>query len=334
MLIAALPRLRFAHLPTPLEPMERLTRYLDGPRLFVKRDDCTGLAGGGNKTRKLEFLLAEALVRKSDLVITQGATQSNHVRQTAAIAARLGMDCHILLEDRTGYRHADYRGNGNVLLDRLLGAEISYHAAGTDMDAAMDAVAQECVRRGRRPYIIPGGGSNPTGALGYVSCAFEIVAQANDLALPVTWVVHGTGSAGTQAGLVAGVEACRSGIKVLGISVRAPKVPQEEKVSELAAATAARLPRPGVLPDEAVLVDDRFVGPGYGQPSDAMVEAVRIAARHEGLLLDPVYTGKAMAGLIALVREGYFRRDDVVVFLHTGGAQALAGYSWAFGDES
>jgi L-cysteate sulfo-lyase len=166
-----------------------------------------------------------------------------------------------------------------------------------------------------------------------VSCAFELIAQANEMSLPVTWVVHGTGSAGTQAGLVAGFEQCRSGIKVLGVSVRAPKGPQEEKVRALTSATAGKLQRPGLIPDEMVRVEDRFVGPGYGEPSDAMVEAVEIAARHEGLLLDPVYTGKAMAGLIALVQEGFFTRDDVVVFLHTGGAQALAGYSWAFNDE-
>jgi L-cysteate sulfo-lyase len=243
------------------------------------------------------------------------------------------MACHILLEDRTGYGHAEYSTNGNVLLNRLLGAEISHHPAGTDMDAAMEAVAQESVRHGRRPYIIPGGGSNPTGAVGYVSCALEMIAQANDMALPVTWVVHGTGSAGTQAGLVTGVEACRSVIKVMGISVRAAKGQQAEKVLGLASATAAKLQLQGLTLDKSVLVDDRFVGPGYGQPTDAMVDAVRIAARHEGLLLDPVYTGKAMAGLIALVREGYFRRDDVVVFLHTGGAQALAGYAWAFSEE-
>ena len=328
--LARFPRLRFAHLPTPLEPMPALGKALGGPRLFVKRDDCTGLASGGNKTRKLEFLMGEALQQKADVIITQGATQSNHARQTAAIAARLGLSCEILLEDRTGRDDLAYRESGNVLLDRLLGAAVRVVPGGTDMTAAMDAMAREHRGAGRRPYVIPGGGSNPVGALGYVDCAFEIVAQANAMGLRVDHVVHATGSTGTQAGLVAGLSGCRSGIPVLGISVRAPRDQQEAKVFALAEATAAFAGMAGAVRREDIVANGDYVGAGYGIPTDGMMEAVVLTARTEGLLLDPVYTGKAMAGLIDLVRKGRFRRDENVLFLHTGGSVGLFGYFTEF----
>lgn len=324
------PRLRFAHLPTPLEPMDNLSRQLGGPRLWIKRDDCTGLSSGGNKTRKLEFLMAEALAQSADMVITQGATQSNHARQTAAIAARLGMDCHILLEDRTGYRDAAYRGNGNVLLDRLHGATVSEYPDGTDMAAAMEQLAAKRRDQGRRPYLIPGGGSNPVGALGYVDAALELLTQANDQGLVIDHVVHATGSAGTQAGLVTGLVASRSGIPVLGIGVRAPRETQEANVFGLARRTADHLGLGDIIRREHVVCNCDYVGSGYGLPTPEMVAAVRLLARTEGILLDPVYSGKAMAGLVDLVRKGYFSDDSDVVFLHTGGSVALFGYPDAF----
>src|SRR5665213_2014779 len=177
------PRVKLAHLPTPLEPMERLSKHLGGPRLWIKRDDCTGLSTGGNKTRKLEFLIGDALAQGADTIITQGATQSNHARQTAAAAAKLGMECHILLEDRTGNNSPDYTLNGNVLLDRLHGASIAKRPAGADMNAEMETLAEKLRSEGRTPYVIPGGGSNPVGALGYANCALELLAQANDIGL-------------------------------------------------------------------------------------------------------------------------------------------------------
>ena len=314
--------------------MERLTRELGGPRLFVKRDDCTGLAGGGNKTRKLEYLIADALREGADTVITQGATQSNHARQTAAAAAIHGLRCLVILEDRTGFADEEYRGSGNVFLDELLGAQVLRAPGGADMDAAMATAADELRAAGRRPYIIPGGGSNPVGALGYVQCAMEMVQQANERGLKIDCIVHGTGSSGTQAGLVAGLEAMRADVPVLGISVRARAEPQIDKVHGLAIATAARLAPGAEVRRDRVRVDDRFVGQGYGLPTEGMVEALRMAARTEGLLLDPVYSGKAMAGLIQLVREGFWPADANVVFLHTGGSAALFGYRWAFGGES
>lgn len=328
--LARFPRVKLAHLPTPLEPMERLSKHLGGPRLWIKRDDCTGLSTGGNKTRKLEFLMGEALKLGADTVITQGATQSNHARQTAAAAARLGLECHILLEDRTGFKTADYTQNGNVLLDNLHGAEISKRSAGADMNAEMEAVAADLRDKGKKPYVIPGGGSNTTGALGYANCALELVAQANEMGLKIDHIVQATGSTGTQAGFVAGLCAISAHIPVLGISVRAPKDKQEDAVFALAAKTADVVGAPGAVKREDIKANSDYVGQGYGIPTEGMVEAVEMLARIEGILLDPVYTGKGMAGLIDLVRKGHFARDANVVFLHTGGSVGLFGYPDAF----
>jgi L-cysteate sulfo-lyase len=329
--LSRFPRVRLAHLPTPLEPMERLSKHLAGPRLWIKRDDCTGLSTGGNKTRKLEFLLGDAIAAKADTIITQGATQSNHARQTAAAAAKLGMECHLLLEDRTGNDNPDYTLNGNVLLDRLHGATVSKRRGGADMNAEMEALAGELRAKGKRPYVIPGGGSNPVGALGYVNAGLELVSQANDLGLNVAHVVHATGSAGTQAGLVTGLVALNSGIPVLGISVRAPKEKQENNVFDLACRTADHMGLSGVVKREHIVARDEYVGAGYGIPTPGMVDAVTVTARLEGILLDPVYSGKGMDGLIDLVRKGFFAKDSDIVLLHTGGSAGLFGYPDAFG---
>lgn len=328
--IARFPRIRLGHLPTPLEPMENLSRALGGPRLWIKRDDCTGLSTGGNKTRKLEFLMAEALARKADVVITQGATQSNHARQTAAAAARLGMRCHILLEDRTGSTDPSYTGNGNVLLDHLHGATVEHRPGGSHMQAEMEGVAARLADGGHRPYVIPGGGSTPLGALGYAHAALELVSQATDRGLRIDHLVHATGSAGTQAGLVAGLQALSSPIQLLGIGVRAPRDKQEAAVYDLACRTWDLLGLRGELPRESVVANCDYVGGGYGVPTPGMVEAVTLLAQTEGLLLDPVYSGKGMAGLIDLIRKGRFRKDENVVFLHTGGSVALFGYPAIF----
>ena len=328
--LSRFPRQRFAHLPTPLEPMERLSKHLGGPRLWIKRDDCTGLSGGGNKTRKLEFLIGDALAKGCDTVITQGATQSNHARQTAAAAARFGLECHLLLEDRTGFQSPDYTLNGNVLLDRLHGAHLSKRSGGTDMNAEMETLAADLRAKGRKPYVIPGGGSNAVGALGYANCAFELVAQANERGLKLAHAVHATGSAGTQAGFVTGLVAINSGIPVLGIGVRAPKEKQEQAVFALCERTAEHLGAPGIVKREHVAANCDYVGPGYGLPTEGMAEAVKLLARLEGILLDPVYTGKGMHGLIDLVAKGFFAKDSDVVFLHTGGSAGLFAYPDAF----
>lgn len=325
--LARFPRLHFAHLPTPLEPLENLTRELGGPRLWIKRDDCTGLAGGGNKTRKLEFLLADALQQGADTIITQGATQSNHARQTVAIATKLGLASHILLEDRTGSKEAAYQHNGNVFLDRLFGASISRHPGGTDMNAAMETVAEQLRDEGRKPYVVPGGGSNPVGALGYVNAALELLTQANDRSLRIDHLVHATGSAGTQAGLVAGLAATNSGIPTLGIGVRAPRAKQEENVFRLAQETADLLGASGCVARENVVANCDYVGEGYGITTPETIAAIELFARSESILLDPVYSGKGAAGLIDLIRRGEFGADENVVFLHTGGSQALFAYN-------
>jgi L-cysteate sulfo-lyase len=310
--------------------MTNLSRLLDGPNLWVKRDDCTGLAGGGNKTRKLEFLMADAEQHGADTIITQGAVQSNHARQTAAIAAKLGYECYLLLENRTGSNDPDFLANGNVLLDDIYNARLSNFPAGTDMNQEMLGLAEELRAAGKNPYIIPGGGSNRIGALGYVDAAYELVWQCNDQGLKVDHIVHATGSTGTQAGLVTGLTAIHSGINLMGISVRTPKEAQEENVYRLACETADFIGSSGALNRSDVVANSDYVGEGYGIPTDGMIEAVEMTARHESILLDPVYSGKGMAGLIDLVRQGFYRRGENIVFIHTGGAQALSGYRSLF----
>ena len=328
---ARFPRVHFAHLPTPFEPLDRLSKHLaneagGGPRLWIKRDDCTGLATGGNKTRKLEFLMGDALAQGADTIITQGATQSNHARQTAAAAAKLGLACHILLQDRTGFTSRDYTRNGNVILDQLCGAEIHRHGAAADMNVEMEALAKTLRAQGKKPYVIPGGGSNAVGALGYAEVAMELVGQANAKDVKIDHVYLATGSAGTQAGFVVGMAALNSGIPTMGISVKQERTKQEEDVFALAQKTEAHMGLKGVIKREHVVADSGYVGPGYGQSTPGMVEAVRLLASLEGILLDPVYSGKAMAGLIDHVRQGRFARESDVVFIHTGGSVGIFAY--------
>ncbi len=327
MQLSRFPRIRLAHLPTPLEHLPRLSDYLGGPQIYVKRDDCTGLATGGNKTRKLEFSIGEAVSRGADTIVTVGAVQSNHVRQTAAAAAKLGMSCEILLEHRIAKPSHEYLNSGNVLLDRIFGATLHEFPAGTDFDAEMQSLADSLGTRGRSPYIIPGGASNPVGALGYVNCAFELVAQANETGIVVDRIFAATGSAGTQAGMAVGLRACNSDIPLIGINVGVGKDEQEEKVFELACETAEYLGAPGIVGREDIVANADYVGTGYGERTDEMNEAVLLLARLEGLLFDPVYSGKALAGMIDLVRQGTFESSDTIVFLHTGGTAALFAYA-------
>lgn len=331
MQLSRFPRLHFAHLPTPLEPMERLSKHLGGPNLWIKRDDCTGLSTGGNKTRKLEFLVADALEKGADTIITQGATQTNHGRQTAAIAAKLGLECHILLEDRTGRTDRDYCYNGNILLDQLHGAHLSEYPGGTDMNAKMEELSAQLQGQGKKPYVIPGGGSNEVGSLGYVSAALEILSQAEAKNLRIDHVVHATGSAGTQAGLVTGFAGTNSQVPVLGIGVRVPQETQENNVYNLVKRILGHLDLPAdLIPREAVVANCNYVGDGYGEPTEGMVEAIKLLAEYEGILLDPVYSGKGMAGLIDLIRQGHFKKGENVVFIHTGGNAGLFSYLETF----
>lgn len=318
-------RLALCHRPTPIEPMVRLSESLGGPNLLIKRDDCTGLATGGNKTRKLEFLVADALTQNADMLVTQGAVQSNHVRQTAAAACRAGLKCHALLERRVPDRNDQYEQTGNVFLDKVFGATLEFRPPGLDMNAEGLAAAERLRVKGHRPYFIPGGGSNATGALGYAACAQEIMQQCASDGLSLQWLVMATGSTGTQAGLVAGFHTLGWDLPVMGISVRQPRERQIEAVLGLTKQTLAKLGGPGIGTSK-ILVDDRYVGAGYGQPAASTLEAISLTAQNEGILLDPVYSGKGMAGLIGLVRQGFFKPSDNVLFLHTGGACALFAY--------
>ena len=324
--LARFPRVKLCHAPTPLEFMPRLTEHLGGPQLWIKRDDCTGLATGGNKNRKLEFLLGEALAEGATHIVTQGAVQSNHVRQTAAAAAKLGLKCTALLEHRIKTNDTDYLESGNVLLDRMLGLNIEYRESGLDMNAEAEAHGARLRAAGEKVYVIPGGGSNPTGALGYAHVALELLAQANEMGLRIDLLVHATGSAGTQAGLVVGLEALNSGISVLGIGVRNPRDRQEANVHKLCESTAEKLGLKGGIRREAVVANCDYVGEGYGIPTAGMGEALMLCARLEGIFLDPVYSGKGMAGLIDLIRKGQFAKEQNIVFLHTGGQVGLFGY--------
>ena len=318
-------RVSLCHQPTPIELLTRLSERLGGPSIYVKRDDCTGLATGGNKTRKLEFLVGDALAQGADMLVTQGAVQSNHVRQTAAAACRHGLKCHALLERRVTDPESNYETTGNVFLDKVFGATLEFRPGGLDMNAEAMAVVEKLKAEGHKPYFIPGGGSNPVGALGYANCAQEIAQQSMDMGLNFRQLVMATGSTGTQAGLVAGFNAIGFDLSVMGVSVRQPHDKQVAAVHRLTNATLDKLGAQQVE-ESAILVDDGYVGEGYGVPAASTLEAIQLAARDEGLLLDPVYYAKGFAGMIGMIRAGVFDKSDNLLFLHTGGASALFAY--------
>jgi D-cysteine desulfhydrase family pyridoxal phosphate-dependent enzyme len=312
-LFEKLPRVRLASLPTPVEALPRLSEALGGPRLLVKRDDLTGLAFGGNKARKLEYLLAEAQAQGARTLITAGAPQSNHCRQTAAAAARFGYDCILVL---AGERPEEL--SGNLLLDRLFGAELVW-AGAQHRQQALEQAFQAASDAGRRPYLIPYGGSSPTGTFAYAQALLELIAQG----VQAEWVVFASSSGGTQAGLVLGARLGNYPAKLLGISVDEPAGILQERVARLAGQAAGLLGERFSFDPQAVLVDDGYAQAGYGVMGDSEREAIRLWARNEGILLDPVYTGRAAAGLIDLVRRGRLGKDETVLFWHTGGGPAL-----------
>jgi L-cysteate sulfo-lyase len=326
----AFARVDLCHAPTPLEFMPRLTQQLGGPQLWIKRDDCTGMGLGGNKARKLEFLLGQAQQQQYNHVVTLGAVQSNHVRQTAAAASRLGLGCTVLLEHRHPHADADYLHNGNVLLDELFGAQRVDYPGGTDMLAELSKMGDQLRAKGLRPYLIPSGGSNPVGTLGYVKAAQELLQQAHQQSLQIDQIMLASGSAGTQAGLVIGLASANSRIKVQGFAVSQAAAKQHARVSALTTATAQYLNYPTEGLSDRIHVNSDYLGEGYSIPTNTMVEAVRLVARLEGILLDPVYTGKAMAGLIDSAQSGRFRKEENIVFLHTGGQSGLFGFRDTF----
>jgi D-cysteine desulfhydrase family pyridoxal phosphate-dependent enzyme len=307
-------RIPLATLPTPLEPLDGLRRQLGAaPRLWVKRDDLTGLGGGGNKLRKLEYLLAEAQREGTDVVLTSGALQSNHARLTAAACARLGLPCELFLNRRVPKSGDAYERSGNLLLDRLFGAQVRMLARDDDPELAAEARAGDLRGLGQRPYVIPTGGSNAVGARGYARCAHELLDQLQPDA-----IVLPTASGGTLAGLSAGLGEAGWDGRLIGIAVSATA---DEAAGRVTPVAAELTPRPAPF-----TVEEGFLGPGYGVLTDAAVEAIRLAAGTEGLLLDPVYSGKAMAGLLALVRAGRLDGARDVVFVHTGGIPGLFAY--------
>ncbi len=312
-LLHTLPRLQFAHLPTAVEPMPRLSAALGGPTLWVKRDDQTGLALGGNKTRKLEFLLAEAQAHGAKTLITAGAVQSNHCRQTAAAAASAGMSCILVLAGEPAGS-----ASGNILLDQLLGAEIVW-AGNRGRDEVLQETFRSAQDAGREPYLIPYGGSSPTGAAAYVYAIQELLEQGQQ----PDWIIFASSSGGTQAGMALGARLFGYQGRVLGISVDEQAAVLQARVAALATATAEHLGVDERFTPEQILVNADYLGQGYGWMGEAEQEAIRLFARTEGLLLDPVYTGRAGAGLIDLIRRGELRRGENVLFWHTGGTPAL-----------
>jgi D-cysteine desulfhydrase len=333
--LARFPRRRYTSGYTPIELMPNFSRALGGPNIYIKRDDMLGLAPGGNKTRKLEFLVADALAQGADTLITCGAPQSNHCRITLAAAAREGLKCRFVIEERVPNSY-DVNANGNNFMFRLMGVEaITVVPGGSDMDAAMQTVATDLAREGRKGYIIPGGGSNAIGALGYVACVQEILAQTFEMGLRIDRIVVASGSSGTHAGLVAGLHGYNAPIPVVGIGVSRDPGDQNPRVLKEARATAQMLGIKAPLPDDAVLTFGEYWRPKYSLPNKRMVEAVQMLAQTEAILLDPTYTGKSMAGLIGLVRQGYFRKDENLLYIHTGGLPALfAAMPTVLGEES
>ena len=324
--LAQFPRRRYTEGQTPIEKLSKLSADLDGPTIYMKRDDLLGLAGGGNKTRKLEFLVADALAQGADTLITCGAVQSNHCRLTLAAAVKEGLKCRLVLEERVADSYTP-EAAGNNFLFKLLGVEkIKVVPGGSDMAHEMQQVAEELASEGRQAYIIPGGGSNPIGATGYVACAEEILTQLFDKGLNINRVVCASGSTGTHAGLITGFFGNNSHIPVVGVNVSRTKDVQEEMVYDLVKKTAAHVGVNSAIPRDAVLCFGDYVGAGYSLPTPQMAEAVRMLARLEGILMDPVYTGKAMAGFIDLIRQGFFSKDENVLFIHTGGSPALYVY--------
>jgi len=332
--LAKFPRRRYTEGKTPLEKLSRLSEHLGGPTVYMKRDDLLGLTGGGNKTRKLEFLIADALSKNADTIITCGSIQSNHCRLTLAASIKEGLECRLILEEQALSSYSP-QANGNTFLFQLMGAaQTKVVPHGSDITGEMESVAKEVRAWGRNPYIIPVGGSNEIGATGYAACAQEILEQTFNQGINLNCVITTSGSAGTHAGLLTGFYGLNSNIPVIGINVMRKKDLQEEMIFKLAEKTAQHLGIKYPVPKESVICFDKYLGPGYSIPTEEMIEAVKLLASTEGVLLDPVYTGKAMAGLIDLIRRGYFKKEDNVLFVHTGGSPTLYACTSIFEDHN
>ena len=324
--LAKLPRRGYIASPTPLEFASVLTKKLGGPEIYIKRDDDLPGAAGGNKTRKLDFVVADALLKGADTLVTCGAVQSNHCRLTLSAACKEGLDCHFVLEERVKNSYNPESSGNNFLFQLMDVKSVTVVPGGADMEAAMNNVADKLKAKGKKPYIIPGGASNALGACGYVSCAEELLQQCFMQQISLDAIIVPSGSAGTHAGMITGIVGCNANIPVHGINVSRPRDIQEEKVFGLAKQTAELVGLNQPIPREAIRCYGEYFGTGYSLPTDGMLEAVTMLARTEGILLDPVYSGKAMAGFIDLIRKKVFKKGQKVLFLHTGGAPALYEY--------
>jgi L-cysteate sulfo-lyase len=328
--LSVFPRLGLASLPTPLEPMKRLTAHLGGPRLWVKREDATGLGFGGNKLRKLDYVLCEAVASGADALVSGGVVQSNSQRQVAAAAARLGMACHLAVyHGRLAPPAPEYETSGNALLNRLFGAHFCDVPWTGDRNAAIEELGSRLRQEGHRPFVVPYGVSCPLGAVAYASTIAEIAEQSRALGIRPAAIVHCTGSAGTQAGLVVGRAVAMPETRIVGIDIDAE--PERVRADVIALARAAADLIGARFDDDDVEVVAGHAGPAYGVPHAATIEAIRLAGALEALPLDPVYSGKGLAGLIALVRQGRWQGDTDVIFIHTGGAPALFAYQSVLG---
>lgn len=325
---SSIPRVPLVTATTPLEAMQNLSSHLGGANIFVKRDDCSGLAFGGNKVRQLEFYFGDAISQKADTILITSAVQSNFVRCAAAAACKLGMDCHVQLEQRVQQTDDNYRNSGNVLINKLLGATIHTFPNGEDeagADEQLQVLAQELKSIGKRPYVIPlAPGHPPLGALGYVVASLELLTQIAAADIKVDRILVGSGSGATHAGLLFGLRAFGSKINVVGVCVRRNAELQFDRIKSSCEQIATLIGAKNVVDNKDILLTDRFLAPGYGVPSDAVLDAIVLAARTEGLIVDPVYTGKVLAATIDASISA--NRDTSLLFIHTGGTPAVFAY--------
>ncbi|MDA9180263.1 D-cysteine desulfhydrase [Emcibacteraceae bacterium] len=326
MSLSNVPRVSLTNLPTPIEYLPRLSEHLGGPQIYVKRDDCTGLAMGGNKVRKLEYLFGDALDKNANTIITHGTSQSNHTRLVAAASSKLGLKCEMILEHRVDINDDAYLKSGNVFLNQFFNADIRYLSGDNTIEQELEKTAQAVLERGDVPYVITRGGSTPVGTFGYVTAAQELLHQVENQNLKIDHIIHATASGGTQAGLVIGLAEAISKIKLLGICANLPKEAQEKRVYNLALETMKLIDCGFNIARENVVVNSDYVGDAYGLPTKKMNNALLLLARLEGLLFDPVYSGKALAGMIDLIEQNVFGKSESILFIHTGGEPGLFAY--------
>ena len=334
MQLSKFPRVKLIHSPTPLEHLGNLSKFLGGPEIFIKRDDCTGLAFGGNKSRKLEFLIGDAIQNKADIVITAGAAQSNHCRQTAAAASKFGIECIIVAKPSWSKEY-----NGNVFLDELLGANLVLieddnealdQGGKLSIETFIEAMMENLISEGRKPYYIPIGGGNATGSLGYISMTMELVSQANAIGIEIGSMIAASGGGGTQTGMILGADLTKSAIKTVGIGISSKAPVIIPKLKKLCNHTSNQFGLGLSYEENDIIFFDDYIGDGYGIPSEEMIDAVKLMARKEGIILDPVYSGKALSGMLDLINKKYFSTSKPIVFVHTGGTPALFVYSDIF----